>query len=95
MIIARLHRGGLIESMETSTIFDDAQKMKEWFVKNQHNAFTVDDVVIEDDVSYDERIGWNTRHVCVKRYGDKDYVKMYGCPQCIGMCDLDYQGGAS
>ena len=30
------------------------------------------------------RIGWkNVRHVCVKRFGDEDFMKEYGCPQCL------------
>jgi hypothetical protein len=27
----------------------------------------------------------------VKRMGNKDYMKMYGAPQCIGMCATDYK----
>lgn len=92
MIIARLHRGGLAEAMETATTFNSIDEMKQWFVDAHENAFSVDDVVVEDDVMYDERIGWNTRYVCTKRYGRDDYIKICGCPQCIGMCDLDYKG---
>ena len=27
--------------------------------------------------------------VYIKRYYDEDYIELYGCPQCIGMCDLE------
>ena len=90
MIIARLHRGGLAESMETAKTFISIDEMKRWFVEQHENAFDVDDVIIDDEVVYDDRIQWNTHHVCTKRYYDEDYIKKYGNPQCIGMCDLDY-----
>ena len=49
--------------------------------------FAESDIVIGDVLGDDDRIGWkNVRHVCTKRYGSKDYMKLYGCPQCIGMC---------
>ena len=91
MIIARLHRGGLAESMETAKTFDSIDEMKLWFVENRNNAFFVDDIVIEDEVTFDSRIGWNTQYVCIKRYKNENYIEKYGCPQCIGMCDLDYK----
>jgi len=41
--------------------------------------------------TYDNRSGWkDTRYVCTKRFGDKDNIKLYGVPQCIGMCATDY-----
>ena len=50
--------------------------------------FDLEDIVIGNDVSDDERCGWHdTRYVCVKRMG-KD---IYDCPQCIGMCATDYE----
>lgn len=90
MIIARLHRGGLVESMKTAKTFNDINEMKEWFAESHDNAFSPSDIVIDDDIVYDDRIGWNTRHVCTKKYGKENYIEKYGCPQCIGMCDLDF-----
>ena len=29
-------------------------------------------------------------YVCIKRFGNEDYVEKYGAPQCIGMCATDY-----
>lgn len=91
MIIARLHRGGLAESMETAKTFDTIEEMKQWFVDEHDNAFSVDDVVVADEVMYDNRVRWNTRYVCTKRYGNENFIEKYGSPQCIGMCDLNYQ----
>lgn len=91
MIIARLHRGGLAEAMETATTFDNIESMKQWFVDAHENAFTVDDVVIDDEVVFDNRTNWNTQYVCTKKYGNKDFIKAYGSPQCVGMCDLNYK----
>jgi hypothetical protein len=90
MIIARLHRGGLAESMETAKTFETLDEMKEWFSEQHHKAFSPDDVVIEENVRYDERISWHTQYVCTKRYGNEDYINKYGSPQCIGMCDLNH-----
>lgn len=90
MIIARLHRGGLAESMETAKTFETLDEMKEWFSEQHNKAFSPDDVVVEEDVRYDERIGWNTQYVCTKRYCNENYINKYGSPQCIGMCDLNH-----
>lgn len=92
MIIARLHQGSLADAMETAKTFDSIEEMKQWFVDACENAFSVDDVVIGDEEMFDFRINWNTRYVCTKRYRNEDFVKEYGTPQCIGMCDLDYKG---
>lgn len=89
MIIARLHRGGLAESMETAREFETIDEMKKWFSDKHENAFSQDDVVIEDEIMFDNRIGWNTQYVCTKRYYNENYIDKYGFPQCIGMCDLN------
>lgn len=90
MIIARLHRGSLTESLATQTTFDNINDMKKWFVNQYNNAFSVDDVIIEEESFYDNRTKWNTNYVCTKKINDKDYIQKYGSPQCIGMCDLEY-----
>ena len=41
MYIARLHRGGLAEAMETATEFETELEMKQWFVEQHEDAFDV------------------------------------------------------
>lgn len=54
--------------------------------------FSLLDIVIDGEAFDDDRCGWHdTRYVCVKRMGNKDYIKEYGLPQCIGMCATDYE----
>lgn len=76
--------------METAKIFETVEEMKQWFSEQHENAFSPNDVVIGEDIMIDDRIGWKTQYVCTKRYHNEDFIKKYGCPQCIGMCDLDH-----
>lgn len=84
----RPHKSGLAESLAETKEFRTLWGMKRYIVKYHDNAFKVSDIVIEKDVHHDLRCGWNTQYVCVKRYFNDDYMAMYDCPQCIGMCDL-------
>lgn len=98
-IIYRTQRGNLEESMKGAVTFNSEKMMKE-FIVNNHNEYmdtigcnaiethiTVNDVVIDDKVTNDDRIGWeDTRYVCLKKGYGKDYMKEYGCPQAIGYC---------
>lgn len=98
-IIYRTQRGNLEESMKGAITFNSEKMMKE-FIVNSHNEYmdtigcnaiethiTVNDVVIDDKVTNDDRIGWeDTRYVCLKKGYGKDYMKEYGCPQAIGYC---------
>lgn len=103
MIIYRPHRGGLTEAMAEAKEFETEEEMKQ-YIYEQHKAyfldlgypnapFGIDDIVIDKENPHeDNRIGWlDTMYVCVKRYGDEDYIKKYGTPQCIGMCATDYK----
>ena len=96
MIIFTPHRGSLGDAMEEAQEFNSEQEMKEHIVADwskhwEGPLFTVDDVVIRGEPICDERIGWqDTRMVCVKRIGDEDFLKEYGCPQCIGYCATIY-----
>lgn len=98
MIIYRPHRGGLAEAMSEAKEFETIEDMKKYILEYwmQHaphgdKPFELSDIVIGDETSDDNRIGWrNVRLVCVKRFGGEDYMKEYGCPQCIGMCSEDY-----
>lgn len=91
MIIYRPQRGRLVEAMKEAVEFGSELEMKEYIVRQWDNYFSVDDIVIDDEVANDVRIGWeDTRYVCTKRLGNQDYVAMYGRPQCIGMCATVY-----
>lgn len=102
MIIFREHKGGLSESMATAKEFNGFDEMKAYIVKihtifykalgHRNAPFETSDIVIDmNDKTEDNRIGWHDEmHVCVKRYGEKDYIKLYNSPQCIGMCATDY-----
>ncbi len=100
MIIFRPHRRSLDEALEEAKEFNNVEEMKEYIVKQWHDGwagqcelFTADDIVIDEESAvYDKRCGWrDTMYVCVKRMGNEDYMKMYGAPQCIGMCATDYK----
>lgn len=102
MIIYRPHRSTLSEALEKAREFKTEEEMKEYIYQDHkryfeeigfsRSPFEISDIVIDkSDAHDDERCGWHdTMYVCVKRYGDKDYTKLYGCPQCIGMCATDY-----
>lgn len=103
MIIYRPHRGGLAESMQEAKEFETEEEMKQYiyeehkryFIEIGFNSapFDIKDIVISEDMeNNDSRTGWHDAMlVCVKRYGNEDYMKKYGAPQCIGMCARDYE----
>lgn len=103
MVIYRPHRGGLKEALAESKEFESFEEMKE-YIYEYHKGyfkdlgypnppFEIDDIIINESGKYeDKRIGWHdAMYVCVKRYGNEDYIKKYGTPQCIGMCATDYE----
>lgn len=104
MYIYRPHRGLLADSLSEAQEFENEQAMKE-YIYNEYKEycmsldfpvepFGIDDIVIDTESIDDPRCGWHdTRYVCVKRYGEHDYMKRYGTPQCIGMCATDYERG--
>lgn len=76
-------------------VFRDVKEyiLEYWTKHTPHSCkpFEISDIVIDEDLHNDDRIGWrNVHHVCVKRLGNEDYMKEYGYPQCIGMCSEDY-----
>lgn len=103
MVILRQHRGGLAESLETAREFENFDDMKKYIYQihkdfcqkiGATNApFEISDIVIDTtSKTEDVRTNWHdTMYVCVKRYGDEDYIEKYGTPQCIGMCATDYK----
>ena len=93
MIKYRPHRGSLAISMQFAREFETIEEMKTCILfENTFSGirmFDRDDIVIGDIIGADERIGWkNFRYVMTKRYHNEDYMKEYGFPQVIGMCDL-------
>jgi len=102
MVIYRPHRELLEDAMKEVKEFNTFDDMKEHVVKtcgmlNGASLFTVDDVVINEEyVNKDDRIGWqDSMYVCIKRLGNDDYMKIYGKPQCIGMCATVYMKNKS
>jgi hypothetical protein len=91
-IIFRPHRGSLKDAMKEVKEFDNEDEMKRYVVKQWDSYFDITDVVIMDDTHEDNRIGWkDARFVCMKRLGKKDFMDLYGAPQCVGMCATDYK----
>ena len=101
MVIYRPHRGGLSESLALAKEFETFEDMKKYIYQTEWDNFVdiglpapfeIEDIVIDESKKRDdERCGWHdTMYVCVKRFGDEDYMKEYGTPQCIGMCATDY-----
>ena len=98
MVIYRPHRGRLDEAMAEAREFESFEEMKQYIVDESKQywgkpAFDVTDIVIDEETSPDDRIGWkDERYVCVNRYFGEDYMEKYRTPQCIGMCATDYPG---
>lgn len=98
MIKYRPHRGSLSDAMKEARVFGNIDEMKlfvwdswnrwmDWCGVKECGFFDLEDIVIGEVLGDDNRIGWkNVRHVCIKRFGDKDYMEIYGSPQCIGWC---------
>lgn len=94
MIKYRPNRGSLQDAMKEAREFKSYEEMKRHILQEGAvwntdgiTMFDLEDIVIGDVLGDDERVEWkNVRMVCVKRYGGDDYVKLYGCPQCIGWC---------
>lgn len=81
--IFRPHRSTLNEAMAEAKVFDTKEEMFDYIVACWKGLFDVSDLVIDDEESPDNRIGWLDEHyVCTKRFGDK----INDVPQCIGMC---------
>ena len=92
-IIWRPHRGGLDAAMREAKEFNDIEEMKDYLVNLFRTTLEREDIVIDERVSDDDRIGWKNVHmVCAKKLWGEDYMYMYGCPQCIGWCG-EVQGG--
>ena len=74
--------------------FESEYAMKKYIVEQWYNMFSIEDIVLSEEIMNDERIGWeDTRYVCTKRLGNEDYIEKYGVPQCIGMCATKFLKG--
>lgn len=90
MLIYRPHRGSLADAMAEAKTFNSFDEIKE-YVSNEWNSIwgldilNSNDIVLGDGIGNDGRIGWKDVHyLCTKKLGNENYMKKYGCPQCIG-----------
>ena len=92
-ILYRNHRGSLAEAMKTIREYHSVDEMKARIAADYNklhcevgfsgDAFSAEDISIDENMGEDERIGWvNTHYVCVSRLGDEDFA----IPQAIGFC---------
>ncbi len=86
-------RAECMAKMENNYIDSDSSKTVK-YIDNPY--FNLWDIVIGDEVADDSRCGWHdTRDVCIKRFGDENFMGKYGCPQCIGFCATNYEEQAA
>lgn len=92
MIIYRPHMLFLSDSIKEAKVFKSKEEMFKHIVKTWGGFISMEDLSVSEPLGDDERIGWrNYRHVLTRRCGNQNYMEMYGCPQCIGMCSEDYE----
>ena len=83
----RPHRGSLSASMKEETVYNNIEEMKEAIACEYYDK---EDIVLKairrpsDDPTQPPSLTM----VGVKRFGDEDYIKLYGCPQCIGYVEV-------
>lgn len=93
MIKYRPQRGGLVEAMAEAKQFETIEEMID-YIYNDHAEtwgqpmFDREDLSIEDPPHGDDnRIGWkNVRYILTNRYGNEDYIELFGHPCMIGYC---------
>lgn len=87
MIIYRPHRGNLSDAMKEAKEFNDIQEMKNFIINEWENNVSTNDIVIDNKIINDHRIGWqDTKAVCTRKIGQEEYEY----PQCIGFCATVY-----
>lgn len=85
----RPKRRMLDEAMNEERAFGSMEALLDYLVEDNHNLFSKEDIFFSY-YGYDGRIDWETYVVCVRRFGDEDYVEKYHCPQCIGYMTFKY-----
>lgn len=79
----------LDEALSQSKEFNTMEDFLDFLVDYHENAFAREDLVFSY-YDYDDRTGWQDYLACTKRYDDKDYMKMYNCPQAIAYFTFKY-----
>ena len=97
MIIFRPHRGSLIGAMKDAKEFESEEDMIDYIFEDWQGWIRKEDIVISDrDIHDDNRINWkDVDYVCINGIMEndgtyRDYIKLHGTPQCIGMCSCNY-----
>lgn len=89
MIRYRPSRSFLTDSMKEIKEFNTVDEMKDYIVEDYNKRWNYDtlkfeDILIDSQIYYDDRIDWKSQYVCVKRIGNEIYER----PICIGTCDM-------
>ena len=96
MFIYRPQRRTLNEAMEEVQAFDTEEDLFR-FVAGQYYGDIIqpENISLSEDSFTDERVGWENVHMLlVNRIGDEDFIKQYGCGQCIGFVNITKDGEA-
>lgn len=99
MLIYRTACGSIKQAMDGAKVFGSEMEMLRYIVRYWKASgfgkvpFSIKDIVIDREHPFDdERVGWrNVMRVCVKRFGNEDYIEEYGTPQCIGFCCKNFE----
>jgi hypothetical protein len=89
--------GGIAKAMSEAKEFNTIEEMIDYIYEDHKNiwgfpVFEKSDISIEDPPHGDDnRIGWkNVRYVLTNKYGNDNYIELYGCPQTIGYMTYSY-----
>ncbi len=66
-------------------VFCSLKKLFEYIEQYSKGAIKVKDILIEY-LYFDERVGYDVYGVLIKRCNEKDYMRLYRCPQMYGYC---------
>lgn len=95
MIVYRPHRGSLEDAMKEVKTFNNWYQMTHYIANNWNLAvgkkvIDPDDIVMDDKLVNDDRVGWKDVHmVLATRIGNDNFMEKYGNSQCIGYCTYD------
>lgn len=102
MIIFRNHRGLLADSMNTAREFESFTDLQKYICECWKPFLNLlpEDVIADDEIIPDERIGWeDQRFVCIRGYdevSDKSgfkscHMEKIKSPFCVGMFATKYK----